>query len=181
LLPSENIGVRASRADLVRKYCELHPNEILTVLTSYPDLPFADSLIVVAGHRNPRKLYDFAAGRSALAYRIRNSKDSMVSTVAKMANSKSGQLYFPFLDNIMKGKISFADINKVKDNGFSYYRLLVKTRMDYSARMLPPARDTALEMASVTQMLKIKGDDIFIREINALHVVSNPAIRFKVL
>ena len=181
LLPSENIGVKASRADLIRKYCELHPNDILTVLSSYPDLPFADSLIIVAGHRDPKKLYDFAAGRSALAYRIRDSKDSLVNTVAKMAYSKSGQLYFPFLDNIMKGRISFGDINKVKDNGFSYYRLLVKTRMDYAERMLPPLKDTALEMAAVTQMLKIKGDDIFIREINALHVVSNPAVRFKVL
>ena len=181
LLPSENIGVKASRADLVRKYCGLHPNEILNVLTNYPDLPFADSLIVVAGRRDPRKLYDFASGRTVLAGKIRISRDSLVSTVAKMANSKSGQLYFPFLDNIMKGKMSFTEINKVKDNGFSYYRLLVKTRMDYAQRILPPAKDTALEMAAVTQMLKIKGDDIFIREINALHTVANPAIRFKIL
>jgi len=181
LRPSENIGVRPSRILLERKYCELHPDEIFTVLVAHPDLPFADSLIVVAGHRNIRKLYDYAAARSSLANHIRNSKDSLVSTVARMANSKSGQLYFPFLDNLIRGKITIDEINKVKDNGLNYYRLLVKTRMDYAERLLPPARDTALEMNALTKMLANKGKDIFVREINALHTAENPAVRFKIL
>jgi hypothetical protein len=181
LLPTENIGVKASRTVLTRKYLELHPDEILTVLSSNPDLPFADSLIIVAGHRDPKKLYDYAAAHTALASRIRNSHDSLISTVAGMANSKSGQLYFPFLDNLIKGKIKIADINKVKDDGLNYYRLLVKTRMEYAWRLLPPFRDTALEMSSLTAMLENKGKNIFVREINALHTVNNPAIRFKIL
>ncbi|HEV3251426.1 MAG TPA: hypothetical protein VGZ71_10770, partial [Puia sp.] len=181
LRPYENIGVRPSRILLERKYCELHPDEIFTVLVAHPDLPFADSLIVVAGHRNIRKLYDYAAARSSLANHIRNSKDSLVSTVARMANSKSGQLYFPFLDNLIRGKITIDEINKVKDNGLNYYRLLVKTRMDYAERLLPPARDTALEMNALTKMLANKGKDIFVREINALHTAENPAVRFKIL
>jgi hypothetical protein len=181
LLPSENKGVRSSRILLWRKYCELHPEDILSVLSAHPELPFADSLIIVAGHRDIRKLYDFAAAHSALAFRIRNSQDSLVSTVARMANSKSGQLYFPFLDNLIRKKITIEEINKVKDNALSYYRLLVKTRLDYAARMLPPARDTALEMRALTKMLENKGKDIFVREINALHTASNPAVRFKIL
>ena len=181
LLPTENIGVKSSREVLLRKYCELHPDEILNVVGTNPDLPFADSLIIVAGHRNPKKLYDYAAARTVLATRIRESRDSLVHTVARMANSKSGQLYFPFLDNLIRGKITINDINKVKDNGLNYYRLLVKTRMDYAERLLPPNHDTALEMGSLTKMLESKGKDIFVREINALHTVSNPAIRFKIL
>jgi len=181
LLPSENTGVRASRTILTRKYLELHPDEILPILSGNPDLPFADSLIIVAGHRDPKKLYDYAAARTALASRIRNSQDSLISTVARMANSKSGQLYFPFLDNLIKRKITIADINKVKDDGLNYYRLLVKTRMEYAERLLPPFRDTALEMQSLTAMLANKGKDIFVREINALHTVNSPAIRFKIL
>jgi hypothetical protein len=181
LLPTENKGVKDSRILLWRKYCELHPDEILGVLSAHPDLPFADSLIIVAGHRDIRKLYDFAAARNTLAYRIRNSRDSLVNTVARMANSKSGQLYFPFLDNLIKKRITIEQINKVKDNPLNYYRLLVKTRMDYAARLLPPARDTALEMRALTKMLENKGKDIFVREINALHTATNPAIRFKIL
>jgi hypothetical protein len=181
LLPAENIGVRPSRPLLLEKYLELHPDDILGVLSSNPDLPFADSLIVVAGHRDIRKLYDYAAANTSLAVRIRNSNDSLVRTVARLANSRSGQLYFPFLDDLVGGKITIEEINKVKDNDLEYYRLLVKTRMEYAARLLPPERDTALEMDALTKMLAGKGKDVFVREINALHTVNNPAVRFKIL
>lgn len=46
LLPVENPGVKESRILLIRKYCVLHPNEIFTILSANPELPFADSLIV---------------------------------------------------------------------------------------------------------------------------------------
>ncbi|PWT78741.1 MAG: hypothetical protein C5B59_01135 [Bacteroidetes bacterium] len=180
LLPSENVGVKHSRVDLLKKYCELHPEENFTILSSNHDIPFADSLIIVAGHKDIRKLYDYAAGRSALANKIRNSKDSLIRTVGRIASSKSGQLYLPFLDNIMRGQITIADINKVKDNNLNYYKLLVSTRMDYAERMLPPVRDTAVEMDALTKMLEKKGKEVFVREINGLH--DKPAaVRFKVL
>jgi hypothetical protein len=181
LLPSENIGVKPSRILLIRKYCELHPGSILDVLRNNPDLPFADSLIIVAGHRDIRQLYDFAAASNPLGMRIRNSKDSLVHTVAQMANSRSGQLYFPFLDNLIKGNITLGEIDKVKGDDLNYYRLLVRTRLDYAGRILPPARDTPLEMNALTEMLAKKGKEVFVREINALHTVDNPAIRFKIL
>ena len=101
------------------------------------DLPFEDSLIVVAGHYNIGQLYDFAAASNELGAHIRNSKDSLVHTVAQLANSKSGQLYFPFLDNLVKGKITVEDIDKVKDDDLNYYRLLVRTRLDYAAGSCP--------------------------------------------
>jgi hypothetical protein len=180
LLPVENSGVKSSRILLIRKYCELHPDEIFTVLSTNPGLPFADSLIMTGGKRNIRKLYDYASGNSMLASRIRNSNDSLISMVGKIASSRSGQLYLPFLDNLINHRITIADINKVKDDNLSYYRLLVQTRMDYAARMLPPQLDTALEMEALTTMLQSKGKDVFVREINALH--DKPAsIRFKIL
>ena len=60
LYPSENVGVAPTRIELIRKYCGLHPDEILTVLRSNPNLYFADSLIIVAAHRDIPKLYDYA-------------------------------------------------------------------------------------------------------------------------
>jgi len=180
LLPVENSGVKASRLLLVRKYCELHPEDIFTILSTTPDIPFADSLIIIGGKKNIRKLYDYASGNSVLASRIRNSSDSLISMVGKIASSKSGQLYLPFLDNLINHRITISDINKVKDDNLLYYKLLVQTRMDYAARMLPPQLDTALEMEALTTMLESKGKDVFVREINALH--DKPAsIRFKIL
>ncbi len=181
LYPTENIGVKPSRLYLVRRYCEMHPSLILTYLHNHPGLPFADSLIIIAGHHNIRQLYDFAAANDELGVHIRNCKDTLVHTVAMLANSKSGQLYFPFLDNLVKGRITTDEIDKIKGDELNYYRLLVKTRLDYAARILPPERDTPLEMNALTDMLMKKGKEIFVREINALHTVDNPAIRFKIL
>jgi hypothetical protein len=180
LLPSENPGVKSSRILLIRKYCDLHPEEIFTILTANPDLPFSDSLIMLGGRRNIRKLYDYASGNTVLATRIRNSNDSLISMVGRIASSKSGQLYLPFLDNLINHRITIADINKVKDDNLSYYKLLVQTRMDYAARMLPPLFDTAQEMEALTTMLQNKGKDVFVREINALHDKPT-SVRFKIL
>ncbi|MHA4810331.1 hypothetical protein ACX0G9_19615 [Flavitalea flava] len=181
LYPSENVGVKPSRLYLTRRYCEMHPGLILNYLRMHPDLPFADSLIVVAGHHNIRQLYDFAAANNELGMRIRNSQDSLIHTVAQMAGSKSGQLYFPFLDNLVRKRITLEEIDKVKGDELNYYRLLVRTRLDYAGRVLPPEKDTPLEMNALTEMLAKKGKEIFVREINALHTVEIPAVRFKIL
>jgi hypothetical protein len=181
LYPSENPGTNASKIILFRKYCGLHPPEILSLLRNNLEMPFTDSLIVVAGHNNIRQLYDYAAGNNPLGWRIKENRDTLVHIIAQMATSKSGQLYFPFLDNLLKGKISIEDIDRVKGNELEYFRLLVKTRIDYAARLLPPLRDTALEMDVLKQMLAKKGRDVFVNVINALHTQENPAIRFKVL
>lgn len=179
LYPSENPGVAPSRIELVRKYCGLHPDEILSILRNNTSYSFTDSLIAVAGHRDIPKLYDYAQSRSALSGRIRNHPDTLIRTVGAIAASKSGRLYFPFLDNLLKGKITMAEIDAVKENDLAYYRLMVKTRIDYARRVLPPGKDTALEMKSLTDMMMRKAKEYFIREINALHSVDNEAVRFK--
>jgi hypothetical protein len=178
LYPSENAGVRPSRDLLVKKYCVLHPDEILGILRNNPYYSFADSLIIVAGHRDIEQLYRYAQGNTTLSARMRSSKDRLVHTVAALATSRSGQLYYPFLDNLIKGRITTEEIDRVKDDGLNYYRLLVRTRLDYAERLLQ--KDTALEMGALTNMLRKKAVEIFINEINALHDKPDP-VRFKIL
>lgn len=179
IYPSENKGVKPSRVMLVKKYLEVHPDEILPELNKNPYLPFADQFIQVAAHRDVRKLYDYAAARNALGSRIRNHPDSLVRMIATIASSKSGQLYFPFLDNLMQHKITLADIDRVKDNDLAYYRLMVKTRIEYAHRLLPPYKDSVMGMQALTDRMSSKAKQYFIREINALHTVENESIRFK--
>lgn len=179
LYPSENPGVAGSRIELLRKYLGLHPEEILPVLRNNPYVPFVDSFIVIAAHRDLSRLYDFAQARNELGNRIRRHPDTLVNLVATMANNKSGRLYFPFFDNLLKGKMTIADIDRVKDDDFAYYRLMVKTRVDYAARVLPPLRDTAREMQALTDMMARKAKEFFVNEINALHSENSEAVRFK--
>ena len=177
----DNPGIDGSKQALLNKYCRLHPDEILTELrrelAKNPGITYADSLIVVAAHRDIRKFYDYAQARNPLGDRIRNHPDPFVQVISKMANSRSGQLYYPFLDNLVNGKTTFAQIDEVKDNPVAYYRLMVNTRIDYAHRLL--SKDTALEMKALTERMARTGKEYFIREINGLHTVEDDNVRFK--
>ncbi len=174
-----NPGLKNAQHILLRKYCGLHPEKIFITLRDNPDVPFRDSLIKVAGYKYPRYLYDYAAANNRLGHAIRKVDDPFIQTVSKMATSSgSGQLYFPFLDNLIKGNMKLADIDAVKDNDAKYYKLLVKTKMDYVQRSLQGEK--ILEVESLSKMLEKKGRDVFIKEINALHESPN-AVRFQIL
>jgi hypothetical protein len=177
----ENKGVQPSRPLLIEKYLALHPDEILSVLPNHLDLPSADSLLIIAAHNDLKKFYNYAAVSDKLGGRIRSIQDPFVHTIAKMAISKSGQLYFPFLDLLLNNKITIDEIDKVKEDNLAYYRLLVKTRIDFAARMMAPRKDTAMEMQALTRMMATKAKDVFVREINGLHTEENPAVRFRCL
>jgi len=168
----KNPGFKISKNILVRKYCVLYPDQVfatlLRTLPQQPDLPFADSLITAAGHRNPKQLYDYAAANNVLGNRIKKVNDPLVQVISKMATGGGhGQLYFPFLDNLVKGKMTLDEIDAVKNDSLQYYRLLVKTHLDYTERLMH--KDTAFEYAALTAMLGKKARDVFVNTINALH------------
>jgi len=175
----DNPGFSASRFIVMRKYLTLHPEEIMAELAKNPNVYFSDSLIKVAVHNDVSKVYDYAQANNALGDRIRHHSDSTVQLIARIATSKSGQLYFPFLDNLMRGNMTLSTIDSVKDNELGYFRLLVKTRIEYVKRMLPPTNDTSNQMQTIAEMMARKASDYFIREINALHTVNNDNVRFR--
>jgi hypothetical protein len=78
----------------------------------------------------------------------------------------------------MRGSITLQGIDSVKENDLGYFRLLVKTRIEYVQRSLPPYNDTANQMQALTDMMSRKAKEYFIREINALHGLSNDNVRF---
>ena len=96
-----------------------------------------------------------------------------------MARSKSGRLYFPFLDNIVNGKITFEQLDAVTSDSIAYYKLMVKTQMDYVSRAIN--KDTAFGYNDLTIMLQKKAETVFINTINGLHEVDNPAVRFAII
>jgi hypothetical protein len=175
-----NRGIRGAQNSVWRKYLDLHPDQILITLKKHPELPFRDSMIKVVAVKYPKRLYDFAAAKDWFGDAILNIRDdSLVMTIAKMArSSKSGQLYFPFLDNIISGKISLSDIDQVKGDDLKYYRLLVQTRLDYVNRSLNG--EQIISMNDLDQMLHEKAINPFITTINELHEKPD-AVRFAIL
>src|SRR5258706_715831 len=176
----ENPGLKNSRNELLRKYCLLHPEKTFITLTHSPDVSFADSLVRLVAKKYPAQLYNYAQANNKLGYIIRNITDDVfIKSIVQMAKSKSGQQYFPFLDNIINDRITIAQIDAVKDDSIKYYKLLVKTQMEYVERSLN--KDTAFEFASLTGKLENKAQSVFVNTINGLHTVSDPSVRFKVI
>lgn len=165
----KNPGYQQAKNKLVLKYCILHPDKALATLRDNPNMPFADSLVRALDKRKyARQLYDFSQANNHLGYVIRNITDDVfIKTIVKMARSRSGQQYFPFLDNIVSGKMTIEDIDAVKDDSLKYYKLLVRTQMDYVARAIE--KDTAFEFKSLTDRLEKKAKEDFVNVINGLH------------
>ncbi len=174
---ANNAGYRPSFDRMILKYCALNPSRNLQTLTAYPDVYFADSLIRVIAKRNPKELYDYAQAGNKLGSLIRSiNDDELVKTIVRIARSKDGQQYFCFLDNILHKKINFEQIDAAKDDTVLYFRLLVKTRMDYVARALD--KDTAYEYEVLQKRLELKAKDNFVNVINGLHTERNADLRF---
>ncbi|MDQ3847245.1 MAG: hypothetical protein M3342_25000, partial [Bacteroidota bacterium] len=176
---TENAGYKDARNIVIRKYLHQHPEQTFYTLKQNPDVPFRDSLILLASYKYPHRLYDYAAANNKLGYAIRNINDPLIKTVVRMATSGgSGQLYFPFLDNILKGRQTIEEIDAVKGDDVKYYRLLVKTRMDYVQRRRQ--KDTVYEMGTLMNWVEKKARDVFINTINGLHEQPDP-VRFRIL
>ncbi len=174
-----NSGINEAKTVLVRKNIELNPGKAFQILKDNPDVSFRDSLIKIAGRLNPKQLYDYAAADNRLGYAIRSIDDPFIQAVSKMAKSTSGQLYFPFLHNILNGKLTTDEIDVVKNDPVKYYKLLVKTKMDYVQNRLEGTK--VLEMDALNDMLEVKAIDNFIKPINELHENPNPAVRFRAI
>lgn len=172
-----NIGFKSAKDLMILKYCLLRPSETFITLKDNSNVPFADSLIKKVARKYPGQLYDYAQANNKLGSIIRNiNDDDFVKAVVRMSRSKSGQQYFPFLDNVVKGKISFDEIDAAESDSVQYYKLLVKTQLDYMDRLLN--RDTAIAFKELTAKLEKKAKDVFVTTINGLHNETD-AVRFR--
>ena len=173
------------------KYCQLHPDNILKTIRPFAQASFADSLVVVACKNNPVQLYSYAQSTGTTEGKlIHRNQNSMVKVVAQLSQTPNALLYFPFLDDLLSGKNTVQNIKQhvgdeeSKYDSIGYFKMLVKTEIEYFKRMAPPLRDTPIAMFgpnSLREVLKGKSLQHFIKPINELHDVSNLAVRMKAI
>lgn len=184
-----NIGYRESKNLLFVKFCSSNPDKILSIIRPFVKESFADSLIVLACLNNPKQLYDYASSNSSAESKlIRRNKHPMVKAVAHLAQTPNALLYYPFLDDILKGKQSTDSLKKLIGDGeagmdsIGYYKLLVKTEIEYYERLVK--KDTPIAMFGTNglrNMLQRIALRHFITPINELHEQNNIAIRMKAI
>lgn len=164
----KNVGLAESKEIVLLKTCNKYPDKILSILRTNPNVSFADSLLKIVAHTHQEDIYTYAqSANTPLGRRIQKIDDTLIRNISRLANINEGRLYFPFLDNLNKGKITMEEINQAKDDVYKYYRLLVNTKIDYAERLRQ--RDTPMAMKALTGMLYQKAVGEFINEINGLH------------
>ncbi len=184
-----NKGYNESKKILFLKFCSLYPDKILQNIAPYAEEPFADSLIVICCRRNPTAIYsESQAPNTIIGKLIHRNTDNLVMTVVAISNTPNALLYFPFLDDILKGKKTIEEIKKyVGDGGdgydsVGYFKLLVQTEIEYFKRIAPPMKDTPIAMFGpngLREVLQERAIRHFITPINTLHDQSNINIRMK--
>ena len=173
----QNPNMAQTREWLVLKYIQEHPSQLIEKLMEHLNMPSADSLLNVAAKRYPERIYTYAqAPGTPLGRKVAQSTDPTVQLIRKLSRDNSGQLYMPFLDQISKGQVSIDSLKKITGDEFKYFRLLVNTQIANTARM--QQGDTPTVQRALTDRLRARALESFVREINALHD-SPDAIRFK--
>lgn len=186
----DNIGYAQAKKELFLKYISLYPDQILSrICPNYVDEPFADSLVVVAFNHSPTQIYTYAQADSSCQGKLINrNPDPRIKIIVELSKRRDALWFFPFLDDLISGKQTIENIAKyVGDerhayDSVGYYRLLVKTEIDYSLRL--SQRDTPIGMLGqngLQFMLTKKAVEHFVTPINELHEQINPSIRFKAI
>jgi len=185
----ENPGYKESKKILFLKFCRLYPDKILAYIGPYVNESFADSLVIDAFNNNPSQLYSYAqSANSRQGKLIRRINDSRIKTVVKLSTLNRALFYFPLLDDLISGKQTIENISRYagsSDKNYDsvgYYKLLVKTEIEYYGRLIKA--DTPVAMLGpngLMDMLQMKAVQHFIDPINNLHENPNPAIRFRAI
>ncbi len=184
----ENPGYKESKVALFRKFCVINPDKILANIGPYADEPFADTLIIDAFNNSPSQLYSYAQSTNSRQGKlIRKIEDPRIRAVVQLSTQNRALFYFPFLDDLISGKQTIEGISKVAGtneknyDSVGYYKLLVKTEIQYYSRMVKG--DTPIAMLGANgllDMLQQKAIQHFITPINTLHESPN-AIRFRAI
>jgi hypothetical protein len=127
----------------------------------------------------PDKFYNYAAAaQTRIGKQIRNINDPFVQLIVKISDDRAGRLIFPFVHAIRKQRVTIDSIKNTAKDNFKYYRLLVKTQLEYIDDM--KRKDTPVLYKELGNMVKRKAEEIYINEINALHDLPDEK-RFKIL
>ncbi|MCZ2222587.1 MAG: hypothetical protein LC122_03040 [Chitinophagales bacterium] len=163
----DNIGIASCSDVILYKKIQRYPKKTMYFLAQNPQASFADSIIISNAFKDPEQLYNYAAAPNDLGRKIQSVNHPLVKQIGLLALMRTGRMYFPFLDNLYRGKITMNEITKVLNDSLKYFQLLVKTQIDYTARI--KNNDTPLVMKVLTNRLKSKAIEFYITPINALH------------
>lgn len=162
-----NSGVGISKEIIQLKKIQRYPKRTMQFLSQNPQAFYVDSIVTSIAYKDPEQLATYAAAPDALGRKIQSVNNPLVKKIGVLSLMKTGRMYFPFLDNLYKGKITMDSITQALGDSLAYYNLLVRTQIEYAARL--QNKDTPLVWKGLREKLRAKGIEFYITEINSLH------------
>lgn len=179
-----NSGMSGFNNILVRKNLLENPAQSLRILNDVlktnPNFPGVDSIVHITARDSSDAVYTWSQSYGSnypLGEYIRKSDDPLVRTISQIANSqrsdgsKSGRQFMPFLDALYKGDITMDKIENAMNDDVAYFKLLVKTEIQYATN--ESKGDTAMALQIMRDKIGDWGIDKFINIVNGLHEKSN--------
>lgn len=175
-----NTGIDEIKDIILGKQMRQHPEpkSVMPILLKHPNLPGIDTILSAVARIDPNIIYDYSQNYGQLADRILNSNDKLVNTIGHLGRMKTGRQIFPFLDEIVEGKMTVDQISSAVDNNTQYFNLLVQTEIDYADKVR--LGSTPLAKKDMETRIAAKAREDYINEINALHERPD-AERFRVI
>lgn len=174
----DNYGSRVARSIIFREYAKAHPENVLRKLsTDYSDFindPFTDTIVAAIAKKYTIEVYNYATSFTALGNVIRKNPDPLVQAIVKAGQSNAAVRILPYVEYIVNGTYTVADLEKIAADDDKYYKLSVKSMIDMERRQLAgesPIGIKAMRENIYTRALK------YIRQVNDLHESPDP-VRF---
>lgn len=155
---------------LYEKMVAQYPEKMLFKLREFANTPAADQLISNTAKKSPNIILSYAKSTSVEREIVNRSKDPLVQAIAGLANNTSNSLKaLPFINDIYEKKMTYEEVDKAIKNNESYFKLLVKSKLN----------EPKIGGRVLNRELKHEALETFVREVNELHD-SPSSRRFKV-
>lgn len=174
---ANNPGYKESRAEMFSKFAFKNLETIMPKLGPYLDYPVTDSIIAAVAYKYPNQLLTWATSYTPTASAIRRNPDVLVQQIVQIGRSPQSTKLMPFIDQLLDGSASIADLEKKVENDDTYFREMVKASIVLQRKRADG--ENPLGLKSMTENMHAKSLR-YIREINDLHEEPHP-VRFRVV
>lgn len=174
---ANNPGYKESRAEMFSKFAFKNLETIMPKLGPYLDYPVTDSIIAAVAHKYPNQLLTWATSYTPTASAIRRNPDVLVQQIVQIGRSPQSTKLMPFIDQLLDGSATIAELEMKVENDDAYFREMVKASIVLQRKRANG--ENPLGLKSMTENMHAKSLR-YIREINDLHEEPHP-VRFRVV
>ena len=156
---------------LMEGMADKYPEILIKKIRNLQHEVAADIIVTKTAPKNPKIILNFATSTAMERDIVRRNQDPYVKTIIKIADSCTIPLKgIFFVDELYKGKITLAEINKITTDQESYFKKMIEMRQQYFATDLRKIYDRELTHEASR----------YVSTLNELHDAGD-AVRFKVV